>query len=343
MGQCALYGLGLTGIPIHNINNACVTGAAAIFLGKQLVNDESDCVLVLGMDIMEEEAFTFKYKERKTSFEKLVLAFSEIAPVSDSKNFVTQMLTYVGKEYMEKYADFDADKFPKVAHKNHKHSVHNPYARLQTEYTLEEIKSSPMTGGGLTKLQYCPLSDGAASLILASESFVKKNNLQNRAIEIVGIEMVTDFSSTFNGTVKNLVGYDMTKICTERLFSKTNYTIDDVNVVELHDGATTNEVIVYEALGLCEPGGAGAFIEANDNTYGGKFVVNPSGGLMSRGHVPGNSFPKIHDFEISPKLLLTFQGATGIAQCCELCWQLRGEADKRQVENASLALQHNGT
>lgn len=319
--QCALYEIGLTGIPIHNTNNACSTGSAAIYLGKQLIrNDENDCVLVLGFDKFEQEAYSFKYTDRTSPFEKLVIALSEVIPESNGKNFTIQLLDAVGKEYMRKY-NFDFNKFAEIAYKNHKHSVHNPYARLQKAYTIDEIKNSAVICGGLTKLQYCPLSDAAACVILASEKFVREHSLEDKAVEIVGIEMATDFPSTFiSNSPMNLVGYEMTKVATQNLFKKTKYTINDVNIVELHDGATTNEVITYEALGLCKEGEASDFIDRKDNTYGGKYVVNPSGGLMSRGHAPG---------------------ATGVAQCCELCWQLRGDAQQRQVENAKLALHHN--
>lgn len=117
-----------------------------------------------------------------------------------------------------------------------------------------------------------------------------------------------------------VVGYDMTKTAAEKLFSKTTIKPTDVDVVELHDCFSANELITYEALGLCPVGKAGELIDRGDNTYGGKYVINPSGGLISKGHP---------------------LGATGLAQCSELCWQLRGQADKRQVPNAKIALQHN--
>merc|ERR1719245_1124030 len=112
----------------------------------------------------------------------------------------------------------------------------------------------------------------------------------------------------------------MTRQATLRLMEKTGRSVDEVDVIELHDCFSANELITYEALGLCPPGKAGEFIDRGDNTYGGQFVVNPSGGLISKGHP---------------------LGATGLAQCNELVAQLRGEADKRQVEGATAALQHN--
>lgn len=194
-------------------------------------------------------------------------------------------------------------------------------SQFQEEYTLEQIKKSPKVFEALTKLECCPTSDGAAAAILCTEEFVLRHGLQNKAVEIVGMEMSTDLPSTFaDRSLMKIVGYDMTKNATEKLFRKTTYKPTDVDVVELHDCFAANELITYEALGLCPPGKAGELIDRGDNTYGGKYVINPSGGLISKGHP---------------------LGATGIAQCAELCWQLRGEAGARQVVGASLALQHN--
>lgn len=165
----------------------------------------------------------------------------------------------------------------------------------------------------MTKLQCCPTSDGSAAVIIASENFVRSHGLEAQAVEILGIEMATDLPSTFGAkSHMRIVGYDMTKLATENLFRKTNRRPDEVQVVELHDCFSANELITYEALGLCPPGKAGELIDRGDNTYGGKYVINPSGGLISKGHP---------------------LGATGLAQCAELTWQLRGEAGKRQVRN----------
>jgi len=173
----------------------------------------------------------------------------------------------------------------------------------------------------LTKLQCSPTSDGSAAAVICSEDFVKKHQLQDQAVEIVAMALTTDLPSTFNEkSCMKMVGYDMTKKAAEMVFDKSGYTPQDVDVVELHDCFSANELITYEALGLCEPGKAGEMVDRGDNTYGGKYVVNPSGGLISKGHP---------------------LGATGLAQCNELCLQLRGKADKRQVPGAKIALQHN--
>lgn len=204
---------------------------------------------------------------------------------------------------------------------------------------MQQILSSPKVFGPLTKLQCCPTSDGAAAAILASERFVRSHGLEGQAVEILAMEMATDFPSTFTDrSCIKIIGYDMTKAAAEKVFRKANRQPKDIQVVELHDCFSVNELITYEALGLCAPGKGGELVDRCDNTYGGKYVVNPSGGLISKGHPLGatgmKSFkPRMPDI-YSPLF-------SGLAQCAELCWQIRGEAGARQVQGATLGLQHN--
>jgi acetyl-CoA acetyltransferase len=173
----------------------------------------------------------------------------------------------------------------------------------------------------LTKLQCCPTSDGSGAAVLASEAFVKKHNLQDQAIEILAQEMVTDMQDTFDSKSSiKLIGSEMSKLAAQRVYEKTGIGPEQVDVVELHDCFSANEMVTYEALGLAPEGQAHKLVDEDAFTYGGKVVVNPSGGLISKGHP---------------------LGATGLAQCSELTWQLRGQADKRQVKDAKIALQHN--
>lgn len=153
---------------------------------------------------------------------------------------------------------------------------------------MQQILTSPKVFGPLTKLQCCPTSDGAAAAILASERFVKSHGLEGQAVEILAMEMATDFPSTFTDrSCIKIIGYDMTKAAAEKVFRKANRQPKDVQVVELHDCFSVNELITYEALGLCAPGKGGELVDRSDNTYGGKYVVNPSGGLISKGHPLG--------------------------------------------------------
>jgi len=319
-GQRALYEVGMTGIPIYNVNNNCSTGSTALLLAKQIVESgNANCVLALGFEKMERGSLMSKFHDRTNPMDKHVEHMAEMVGI-DSAPITAQLFGNAGKEHMEKFGT-KPEHLAKIAYKNHKHSTNNPYSQFQEEYSLEEILNSPQVYGPLTKLQCCPTSDGAAATILCNEEFVVKHNLQSQAVLVVGMEMTTDLPSTFQSkSLINLVGYDMTRYAANKLFSKTLYKPTDVDVVELHDCFSANELITYEALGLCPPGKAGEFIDSGNNTYGGRHVVNPSGGLISKGHP---------------------LGATGLAQCAELCWQLRGQAGKRQVPNARLALQHN--
>jgi sterol carrier protein 2 len=231
-----------------------------------------------------------------------------------------QFFGNAGREHMEKYGT-KAESFARIGLKNHRHSVNNPYSQFQDEYTLDQILGAPMVYEPLTKLQCCPTSDGAAAAILASEDFVNKHGLRDHAVEILGMAMTTDFESTLSEkSCIKLIGADMTRKAAEKVYQQSGLGPENVDVVELHDCFSTNELITYEGLGLCEPGKGGELIDSGAVTYGGKVVVNPSGGLISKGHP---------------------LGATGLAQCAELNWQLRGLAEKRQVPGAKVALQHN--
>jgi len=319
-GQRALYPLGMTGIPIYNVNNNCATGSSALFLAYQLISGGlSDCVLALGFEKMQRGSLSSVFTDRANPVQPHVEAMMAVRDLEASP-MAAQLFGNAGREHMDKYGTTE-EHFAKIAWKNHKHSVNNQYSQFQDEYSLDQIKGAPSVHAPLTKLQCCPTSDGSAAAIIASEEFVKRSNLQDRAVEILGIEMTTDLPSTFEEkSCIKAVGFDMAQAAATNLFKKAGLTPKDVQVVELHDCFSANELITYEALGLCEVGKAGAFIDAGDNTYGGKYVVNPSGGLISKGHP---------------------LGATGLAQCLELTTQVRGEAGARQVDNAKIGLQHN--
>ncbi|NWX21052.1 NLTP protein, partial [Aegotheles bennettii] len=321
-GQRAIYhSLGLTGIPIINVNNNCATGSTALFLARQLIEGGlADCVLALGFEKMAKGSLPVGFLDRTNPMDKHLeimvnkygIAAAPVAP---------QVFGSAGREHMEKYGT-NPDYFAKIAWKNHKHSTNNPYSQFQEEYTLDQVKHSRNVFEFLTVLQCCPTSNGAAAAILASEEFVKRHKLQAKAVEILAQVMATDSPSTFeeNSCLK-MAGYDMTKQAAKECFKKAGLKPTDVQVIELHDCFSVNEYLTYEALGLCPEGRKACdLIDRGDNTYGGKWVINPSGGLISKGHP---------------------LGATGLAQCAELCWQLRGLAGRRQVPGAKVALQHN--
>ncbi|KAM4641462.1 sterol carrier protein 2 [Discoglossus pictus] len=319
-GQRAIYhSLGLTGIPIINVNNNCSTGSTALYMARQLVQGGlADCVLALGFEKMERGSLSPKFTDRTNPMDKHVEVIMNkygIAPAP----LAPQLFGNAGREHMEKYGT-KPEHFAKIAWKNHKHSTNNPFSQFQDEYSLDEVKNSRKIFEFLTVLQCCPTSDGAAAAVLVSEDFVQRHGLQRQAVQILAQEMVTDTTTSFQDSCIKMVGFDMTKTAAERCYEKAGVRPADVDVIELHDCFSANELITYEALGLCPIGKAGELVERGDNTYGGRWVINPSGGLISKGHP---------------------LGATGLAQCAELCWQLRGKAERRQVPGAKLALQHN--
>jgi len=318
-GQRAVYTLGLTGIPIYNVNNNCATGSTALFMAKQFVEASiADCVLALSFEKMEKGSLGIKFTDRVNPMDKHAQAMIEKRGFEKAPP-AAQFFGNAGREHMEKYGT-TPEHFAKIGWKNHKHSVNNPYSQFQDEYSLEDIKNAPMVFDPLTKLMCCPTSDGAGAAILCSEDFVKQHGLQGKAVEILGMAMTTDTASSFSDSSIKLIGSDMTKDAASKVYEQSGYGPEDIDVVELHDCFAANELVTYEALGLCPEGKAGEFIDSGAQTYGGEVVVNPSGGLISKGHP---------------------LGATGLAQCAELNWQVRGEADKRQVDGAKLGLQHN--
>ena len=319
-GQRAVYGLGLTGIPVVNVNNNCSTGSSALYMARQAIRGGlADCALALGFEKMEKGSLGVKYTDRTNPIDRHLATMFEVREPEQSP-FAPQMFGNAGREHMERYGS-EPDHYAWIGWKNHKHSVNNPYAQFQDEYTLDDIKGAKMIHAPLTKLQCSPTSDGSACAIIASEGFVTEHDLWDRAVEIAGQAMVTDMPSSFEerSSIK-IVGFDMSKEAAERAYDEAGVGPDDVDVVELHDCFSSNELITYEALGLAPEGEGHKLVENEDTTYGGRWVVNPSGGLISKGHP---------------------LGATGLAQCSELTWQLRGDADKRQVEGAKVGLQHN--
>jgi sterol carrier protein 2 len=319
-GERAVYELGVTGIPVYNVNNNCSTGSTALFLAKQLVEGGlTDCALAVGFEKMEKGSLGAKFMDRTNPMDKhmtVMMGLREFVAAPPAP----QIFGNAGREHMERYGT-TAEQFAKIGWKNHQHSVNNPYSQFQDAYTLDEVKSSKMVYDPLTKLQCCPTSDGAGAAVLASEDFVRRHGLEKTAVEIAGMGMATDFPSTFDEkSCIKLVGFDMTKKAAEKAFTESGLGPENIDVIELHDCFSCNELITYEGLGLCATGKGGTLIDSGAVDYGGKWVVNPSGGLISKGHP---------------------LGATGLAQCAELNWQIRGLSEKRQVPGAKVALQHN--
>jgi sterol carrier protein 2 len=317
-GQRAVYDVGLTGIPVFNVNNNCSTGSTALMLGRQAIEGGiAECVLVVGFEQMEKGALTAKWNDRTNPLDQHVGVMSKVQGFNTAPG-AAQMFGGAGREYRWRYGT-KRETFGKVSEKARKHAAQNPFALFNEVLSLDEIMASPEVFDPLTRYQCCPPTCGAAAAVLCSDEFAKKHGVSN-PVYIAAQAMTTDYGSSFGDSMIKMVGYDMTKAAAQKVYDQSGVGPEDVDVVELHDCFTANEILTYEGLGLCKEGEAEKFVWDGDNTYGGKFVTNPSGGLLSKGHP---------------------LGATGLAQCTELVWQLRGEAEKRQVDGARIALQHN--
>lgn len=318
-GQKVVYGAGLTGIPIVNVNNNCSTGSTALFLAAQAIESGMvDCALAVGFEEMRPGALGSAFPDRVDPFADFQTACEAMVDVE-----LPLALRYfggAGRDHMARYGTTLAD-FAKVRAKASRHAANNPLSIFRNVLSEEDVLNAPVIWPGvMTRLMACPPTCGAAAALLVSEDFARRHAIRSD-VKIVAQAMVTDFPSTFDaGDMMHLVGSEMTRRASEAVYEAAGIGAEDVQVVELHDCFAHNEVITYEGLGLCGEGEAQRFIADGDNSYGGAVVTNPSGGLLSKGHP---------------------LGATGLAQCYELTHQLRGTADARQVPDARVALQHN--
>ena len=319
-GQRGLYEVGMTGIPVINVNNNCSTGSTALFLARQAVESGAvDCVLAFGFEQMKPGALGSIFDDRPSPFEKFDAITDELVDVPGVP-FALRYFGGAGLAHMKQYGT-KLETFAKIRAKASRHAVNNPLALFRTEVTEEEVMAATMIWPGvMTRLMACAPTCGAAAAVLVSEAFAKKHDL-DASVRIRAQAMTTDTPVAFESRdMREVVGFSMTRSAASQVYEAAGVSPHDIGVVELHDCFAHNELLTYEALGLCPEGGAEKFVEDGDNTYGGKVVTNPSGGLLSKGHP---------------------LGATGLAQCTELVEQLRGRAGGRQVEGARLALQHN--
>ena len=319
-GQAAIYGVGLTGIPVFNLNNNCSTGSSALYLARQAVESGMvECAIALGFEQMVPGALKGAYDDRPSPMTRFAEAMTAHQGYEPAAPRAAQFFGGAGLDYMKEHG-IRADTFGRISVKARQHAARNPLAVFRQTLTLEEVMASPTVFGPLTRYQCCPPTCGAAAAIVCSADFAKKHKL-DASVVIAAQAMTTDTPSTFDSDdMRRVVGYDMTANAAKQVYEAAGIGPEDLDVVELHDCFTANELITYEGLGLTPEGTAEKFIVDGDNTYGGRIVTNPSGGLLSKGHP---------------------LGATGLAQCYELVSQLRGQAEQRQVEGARLALQHN--
>ncbi|RYN22829.1 Non-specific lipid-transfer protein [Alternaria arborescens] len=319
-GQRVFYQFGMTGIPVYNVNNNCSTGSTGLYMGRNMIaHGAADCVLVVGFEKMFPGSLQTFFQDRANPTGTSSLMMKETRGITKAPG-AAQMFGNAGREHMEKYGSELKD-FAEIGRINHAHSKNNPYSQFQDEYTLEQVMNAPMIHEPLTKLQCCPTSDGAAATVLVSQEFLdKRPELKDQAILIAGQRLATDTPSLFNRSAIELVGYSMSELAAREALEEASVSPDDVKVCELHDCFSANEMVTIEALGLAPKGKAHELIRKGGITYGGKVVINPSGGLISKGHP---------------------LGATGLAQCAELVWHMRGWANNRSVKDTKVALQHN--
>ncbi|KAK0704816.1 thiolase-like protein [Lasiosphaeris hirsuta] len=319
-GQRVFYQFGMTGIPIYNVNNNCSTGSTGLAMARDLISHGgADCIMVLGFEKMMPGSLQSFFNDRENPTGTTGKMMAVTRGVTNAPG-AAQLFGNAGREYMEKFGA-TADDFGEIARINHAHSVNNPYSQFQDVYTLDQVMASAKIHEPLTKLQCCPTSDGGAAAVLVSQEFLDaRPRLKEQAVLIAGQCLATDSPSLFSKSSIDLMGRAMTQQATKVAMGEAGVTPSDFSVCELHDCFSANEMIVIDALGLSEPGKAHEMVRNGDITYGGKIVINPSGGLISKGHP---------------------LGATGIAQCAELVWHLRGWANNRGVPHTKWALQHN--
>jgi sterol carrier protein 2 len=318
-GQRAVYEVGMTGVPVVNVNNNCSTGSTALWLARQAIESgAAECVLALGFEQMAKGALTTRFDDRASPLGLHVGVLDTLMGESPAP-LAARMFGGAGREYIERYGA-KKETFGMISVKAREHAARNPFALFRDPLDLAQVMGSDEVFDPLTRFQCCPPTCGAGAAVLCSDEFAKRHG-KSDAVYIAAQAMTTDYPGSFEpASMMRMVGYDMSAAAARQVYESAGIGPEDVDVVELHDCFTSNELISYEALGLCPEGGAERFVRDRDNTYGGRVVTNPSGGLLSKGHP---------------------LGATGLAQCTEVVWQLRGTAGPRQVEGARVGLQHN--
>jgi acetyl-CoA acetyltransferase len=318
-GQRALYEVGMTGRPVFNVNNNCSSGSTALYLARQAIQGGmADCVLAFGFEQMQPGALTTHFNDRPSTFGR----FEDLANELEAVDLPVALKYFggAGREHMRRYGT-PLSTFAEVRAKASRHAANNPLAVFRDVVTAADVLAAKEVWPGvMTRLMACPPTSGAAAAVLVSDSFARR--LASRpAVRILAQALTTDFPSTFESrSMIDLVGAQLTRSAAQAVYERAGVGPRDIDVCELHDCFAQNEVISYEALGFCAEGEAARFVADGGNTYGGQVVVNPSGGLLSKGHP---------------------LGATGLAQCYELTRQLRGTAGPTQVPQARLGLQHN--
>jgi sterol carrier protein 2 len=338
-GQRAFNEFARTGVPVVNVNNNCSSGSTALYLANNHVKATGQPALALGFEVME-KGLGGRYLEWPQPIAPYLAALYDIFPdgipvnprIQSGSSATLLMFEAVAQEHKLKYGT-KLETFVKIAHKNHVHGAHNKKAAYPKELTMEEITNPKRN---LTEHIYTamasPTSNGSAVAIIVSEDYLKAHpHLIPNAIEIVGQSLTTDKGTDFGTTVSKTMGFEIAKEGAQQALGQAKKTIKDVDFIELHDCFAPNELATYEALGLCPVGDGAKFVDSirweqrsgggKQAVMGNRWVINPSGGLESKGHP---------------------LGATGLGQCYEICSQLRNRVEpQRQIPSPKVALQHN--
>lgn len=302
VGQRILREIGMTGIPVTNVENACSSGSSALRQAYLAVaSGYYDVALAMGVEQLSFAAPKGVIPTRQVDVEG---PLGMTMPAS---------FAMVARRHMKEYGT-TIDQLAKISVKNHRNGCLNPYAQYHDDLTLEEVKNSRMISDPLTLLQCCPTGDGAAAAVLCSKDIARRSS--SRPIRVAASVLT---SGTYESGFRDLTENDQTIRASLEAYEISGYGPKDLDVIELHDCFTIAELYHYENLGLCARGEGGRMIDEGETQIGGKIPVNPSGGLLAKGHP---------------------LGATGIAQVTELVWQLRGEAGSRQVADPHVALAH---
>ena len=306
VGQRMLRQIGMTGIPVTNVANACATGATAFREGYAAIRAGlHDLVLAVGAEQMGKGMLSGGAGQNAFNPEG---AIGSTSPPS--------MFALVGLEHQRRHGT-SFEQFAKVSVKNHHHSTMNPKAMYQMETPLEQVMAAEMIAYPNTKLMCSVNVDGSAAAVLASEATVKRLGLMDRAVRVRASAMTSD---PFDPRDMAATDFNqVTQLAAKSAYETAGLGPDDIDLIELHDCFATAELVHYENLGLCAPGDAGRMIDHGETTLGGRIPVNMSGGLLSKGHP---------------------LGATGIANIYEVATHLRGAAGARQVDGARIGLTH---
>ena len=298
-GQRVLRQIGPSGIPVLNVENCGAAGATAVREAALAVRaGEVDEVCVAGFEKMRHDEFTNLHP--RDGFDTLL---GSAVPAA--------RFALMAMEHMQAHGT-TAEQFAAVAVKARRHAQHNPRAQLRRPVTIEEVLASGMVCDPLTEMQCAPTSDGAAAVVVCSDSYLRRRGFQ-RAVALVASGLVSDIDEQAH----NVPDLEMVGRNVRALYERAGVGPEDLDVVEVHDGVTVAELLCYEQLGLCPVGEAGRLIADGTTALGGRVPVNPSGGLLAQGHP---------------------LGATGLGQLVEVVTQLRGEAGPRQVDGARLGL-----